>query len=731
MAIARLNRQAKRPYGLCAKMTVVTIMGLCFIFVWSFFSSSSSTSVTARRESFDDVAEPISGNTRVSNSRTKSDNKEVRRSHEKEKKKSGSDLKKDEKRVKGSVSKPVNEHKSEKKKTTRLVTSKREEKEKENKKLPEKPKKGNESEDSEKEKEEENDEEGLVVDGKEEAMDGEGEQSEEAEGENALAEAVDQEKREEKLESDNDESNRGKKRKKIKGPVFYPKMKYSWKLCSTKSKHNYIPCIDYETSSWRLQSYRHTERSCPKTPVMCLVPLPHDGYEIPIRWPQSNVKIFYKNVAHPKLAAFVKKHSWVMETGEYLTFPQNQSEFKGGVLHYLESIEETVPDIEWGKNIRMVLDIGCTDSSFGASLLEKEVLTLSLGLKDDLVDLAQVSLERGFPTIVSPFGSRRLPFPSGVFDTIHCGECTINWHANGGKHLLEINRILRPGGYFILSTKHENIEDEEAMSKLTATICWNILAHKTDDVSEVGVKIYQKPESNDIYGLRRRRNPPMCNENENPDAAWYVPMKTCLHPIPSSIEQHGTEWPEEWPKRLNTVPEWFDNKEKLVADSNHWSSIVEKSYLTGLGIDWSNIRNVMDMKAIYGGFAAALAKQNVWVMNVVPVHAPDTLPIIFERGLVGTYHDWCEPFSTYPRSYDLLHADHLFSRLKNRCKQPVSIIVEMDRILRPGGWAIIRDKVEILDPLEGILKSLNWDIRLTYAQDKEGILCAQKTMWRP
>lgn len=148
-------------------------------------------------------------------------------------------------------------------------------------------------------------------------------------------------------------------------------------------------------------------------------------------------------------------------------------------------------------------------------------------------------------------------------------------------------------------------------------------------------------------------------------------------------------------------------------------------------------------------------------MNVVPVHAPDTLPFIFERGLVGTYHDWCESFSTYPRSYDLLHADHLFSRLKNRlhhlclvmgfvsicdlrhthyyktflhvgrCKQPVSIVVEMDRILRPGGWAIIRDKVEILDPLEGILKSLQWDIRMTYAQDKEGLICAQKTLWRP
>lgn len=66
-----------------------------------------------------------------------------------------------------------------------------------------------------------------------------------------------------------------------------------------------------------------------------------------------------------------------------------------------------------------------------------------------------------------------------------------------------------------------------------------------------------------------------------------------------------------------------------------------------------------------------------------------------------------------------------------RCKQPASIVVEMDRILRPGGWAIIRDKVEILDPLEGILKSLHWDIRMTYAQQKEGILCAQKTTWRP
>ncbi|XP_050212638.1 probable methyltransferase PMT28 [Mercurialis annua] len=739
MAIARLVRHAKRPYGFCAKMTAVAVMGLCFIFVWSFFSYSSS-SVTTQRESFDDIAEPVaaSGNRASSNSKTlsKADEPEKHEDH-KVKTEPGLELSTDEKSINTSVSLSVNEHKSLQKESKEALNEKRK---KGKDGIRNKPngvaKDGDndvqeESESDESEKEEEGE---VVVDGREEATDGQIEGNGDAEGEDVgLTETMDQEDLVKMVEDDEsgESLNTGKKKRKFKGPLFDPKAHYNWRLCSTRSKHKYIPCIDIESSSGRLQSYRHTERSCPRTSPTCLVPLPRDGYDSPKPWPERKSKILYKNVAHPKLDSFIKKHSWLVQSGDYLTFPANQSEFKGGVQHYLESIEEMVPDIEWGKNIRVVLDIGCTDSKFGDSLLDKDVLTLSLGLKDDLVDLAQVALERGFPAIVSPFGTRRLPFPSGAFDAIHCGECSIPWHSHGGKLLLEMNRILRPGGYFILSTKHDNIEEEEAMITLTASICWNILAHKTDEISEVGVKIYQKPESNDIYQLRRKKNPPLCKENENPDAAWYVPMKTCLHTIPSSIEQQGTEWPEEWPKRLETYPDWMNNKDKLIADTNHWRAIVEKSYLSGIGIDWSNIRNVMDMKSINGGFAAALSQQKVWVMNVVPVHAPDTLPIIYERGLAGVYHDWCESFGTYPRSYDLLHADHLFSRLKNRCKQAVSIIVEMDRILRPGGWAIIREKVEILESVEGILKSLHWDIRMTYAQDKEGILCAQKTMWRP
>ncbi|KAI9201449.1 hypothetical protein LWI28_023683 [Acer negundo] len=724
--LARLGRQAKRPFGLCVKMTAVAILGLCFIFVWSMFSSPA-TSVTNQRESFDDISEPTSATTKVSDSRTQSIEKNPKKheiSREENKKVNPeSDL---DKKVNGTVSSVVHRHESRKKNNRKQVSNVKKEKDS--------VKSSNEEtgEKNEKSEEEEQEEEQIVVDGKEEEFESESEVNVDIDnGDGDLVQAVDEELAVEKVEDDSVGSRGQGKKRKFKGPVFDPKAHYSWRLCSTRSKQNYIPCIDIESSTGKIPSYRHRERSCPRAPPMCLVPLSHGGYGPPVPWPESKLKIFYKNVAHPKLAAYIKKHNWLVEYGEYLTFPQNQSEFKGGVLHYLEAIEEMVPDIEWGKNIRVVLEIGCADSSFVASLHDKEVITLSLGLKDDLVDLAQVALERGFPAFVSPFGTRRLPFPSAVFDAIHCGGCSIPWHSNGGKLLLEMNRILRPGGYFILSTKHDNIEEEEAMITLMASICWNILAHKTDEVSDVGVKIYQKPESNDIYELRRKKNPPLCKEHENPDAAWYVPMKTCLHTIPSAIEQHGTEWPEEWPKRLETFPDWSNDKEKLIADANHWKAIIENSYLAGLGIDWSNIRNVMDMKAIYGGFAAALAQQKIWVMNVVPVHATDTLPIIYERGLLGVYHDWCESFGTYPRSYDLLHADHLFSRLKNRCKQPVSIVVEMDRILRPRGWAVIRDKVEILEPLEGILRSLHWEIRMTYVQNKEGIMCAQKTLWRP
>ncbi|KAG2288777.1 hypothetical protein Bca52824_048381 [Brassica carinata] len=61
----------------------------------------------------------------------------------------------------------------------------------------------------------------------------------------------------------------------------------------------------------------------------------------------------------------------------------------------------------------------------------------------------------------------------------------------------------------------------------------------------------------------------------------------------------------------------------------------------------------MDMKSNMGSFATALNDKDVWVMNVVPEDGPNTLKLIYDRGLMGAVHSWCEAFSTYPRTYDL------------------------------------------------------------------------------
>lgn len=65
-----------------------------------------------------------------------------------------------------------------------------------------------------------------------------------------------------------------------------------------------------------------------------------------------------------------------------------------------------------------------------------------------------------------------------------------------------------------------------------------------------------------------------------------------------------------------------------------------------------------------------------------------------------------------------------------RCNIRV-LVAEVDRILRPEGKLIMRDTVETINEVENMLRSMSWEVRLTYSKDKEGLLCVQKGMWRP
>ncbi|KAK9270181.1 hypothetical protein L1049_025757 [Liquidambar formosana] len=523
---------------------------------------------------------------------------------------------------------------------------------------------------------------------------------------------------------------------------------HGWKLCKVTAGPDYIPCLDNLQTIRRLPStkhYEHRERHCPEEAPTCLVPLP-EGYKRPVKWPKSRDKIWYNNVPHTKLAVIKGHQNWVKVTGEYLTFPGGGTQFKNGALHYIDFIQESLPNIAWGKRSRVILDVGCGVASFGGFIFERDVLAMSFAPKDEHEAQVQFALERGIPAISAVMGTKRLPFPSRVFDVVHCARCRVPWHIEGGKLLLELNRVLRPGGYFVWSATPvyqklpEDVGIWEAMSKLTKSMCWDLVTIKKDRLNAVGAAIYRKPTSNECYEKRPQNEPPLCKESDDPNAAWNVLLEACMHKIPVDASERGSKWPEQWPIRVEKPPYWLKSSqigvygkaapEDFTSDYEHWKHVVSKSYLNGMGINWSSVRNVMDMRAIYGGFAAALKDLKVWVMNVVPIDSPDTLPIIYERGLFGMYHDWCESFSTYPRSYDLLHADHLFSNLKKRCKL-VTVIAEVDRILRPEGKLIVRDNVETIGEVENLAKSLQWEIRLTYSKDNEGLLCVQKTFWRP
>lgn len=153
-------------------------------------------------------------------------------------------------------------------------------------------------------------------------------------------------------------------------------------------------------------------------------------------------------------------------------------------------------------------------------------------------------------------------------------------------------------------------------------------------------------------------------------------MEACITPLPEARDADEVAGGalKKWPERAFSVPprissgsvpgitaKAFEEDNKLWKDRVAYYKRLISQLSKGL------YRNVMDMNAHLGGFAAAVVKYPVWVMNVVPtISDPDTLGVIHERGFIGTYQDWCEAFSTYPRTYDLIHAGGIFSLYQDR-----------------------------------------------------------------
>ncbi|CAK9145757.1 unnamed protein product [Ilex paraguariensis] len=392
-------------------------------------------------------------------------------------------------------------------------------------------------------------------------------------------------------------------------------------------------------------------------------------------------------------------------------------------------------------------------ASWGAYLLSRNIITMSFAPKDSHEAQVQFALERGVPALIGVLASIRLPYPSRSFDMAHCSRCLIPWGRNDGLYLIEVDRILRPGGHWVLSgppinwekhwkgwerTREDLKAEQDGIESLARSLCWKKLAQKED------LAIWKKPTNHMHCKINRKvfKKPRFC-EAQDPDKAWYTKMETCLTPLPevSDIKELAGGQLAKWPERLTAVPPRIISgsvigitAEIFRKDNELWKQrVLHYKVLDHQLAEPGRYRNLLDMNSHLGGFAAALVNDPVWVMNIVPVEVKvETLGVIYERGLIGTYQNWCEAMSTYPRTYDFIHADAIFTLYKDRCEME-DILLEMDRILRPQGSVIIRDDVDVLVNVKSIVDGLQWESRMVDQEHsphvREKLLIAIKQYW--
>ncbi|XWS46016.1 hypothetical protein CRYUN_Cryun14cG0028900 [Craigia yunnanensis] len=210
---------------------------------------------------------------------------------------------------------------------------------------------------------------------------------------------------------------------------------------------------------------------------LCLIPSPL-GYKIPVHWPESLHKIWHSNMPHNKIADRKGHQGWMKEEGPYFFFPGGGTMFPDGAAPYIEKLGQYIPIS--GGTLRTALDMGCGVASFGGSLLSEGILTLSFAPRDSHKAQIQFALERGIPAFVLMLGTRRLPFPAFAFDFIHCSQCLIPFTAYNATYFIEVDRLLRPGGYLVISgppvqwpKQDKEWADLQAVARL---LCYELIA---------------------------------------------------------------------------------------------------------------------------------------------------------------------------------------------------------------------------------------------------------------
>ena len=100
-----------------------------------------------------------------------------------------------------------------------------------------------------------------------------------------------------------------------------------------------------------------------------------------------------------------------------------------------------------------------------------------------------------------------------------------------GLYLAEVDRILRPGGYWILSgppinwkthykgwerTEADLKQEQDKIEDVARSLCWKKVVEKGD------LSIWQKPKNHlECANIKKTYKTPHICKSDNPDAAWY------------------------------------------------------------------------------------------------------------------------------------------------------------------------------------------------------------------
>ncbi|KAL8518727.1 hypothetical protein ACS0TY_009903 [Phlomoides rotata] len=517
-----------------------------------------------------------------------------------------------------------------------------------------------------------------------------------------------------------------------------------YKPCQSRYT-DYTPCQDQARAmTFPRENMNYRERHCPPQgeKLRCLIPAP-GGYVTPFPWPKSRDYVPYANAPYKSLTVEKAIQNWIQYEGNVFRFPGGGTQFPQGADKYIDQLASVIP-IEDG-TVRTALDTGCGVASWGAYLWKRNVIAMSFAPRDSHEAQVQFALERGVPAVIGVLGTIRTPYPSRAFDMAHCSRCLIPWGINDGLYMKEVDRVLRPGGYWVLSgppinwktnfkawqrPKEDLEEEQRKIEEAAKLLCWEKKSEKGE------IAIWQKTmDSASCYAKQESSGATFC-PFEDADDVWYKKMEACITP---NNNAHTVEL-KPFPERLHAVPPRIASgsvsgvsADAFLEDDKQWKKHVNAYRKINQILDSGRYRNIMDMNAGLGGFAAALHSPKFWVMNVVPTIAKkNTLGVIYERGLIGIYHDWCEGFSTYPRTYDLIHANGVFSLYKGKCEFE-DILLEMDRILRPEGAVIFRDEVDVLVKVKQMIGGMRWESKMMDHEDgplvPEKLLIAVKQYW--